>query len=827
RGKVVPGIGRVAANGVHLGVLPIEGEKTAQVQRPPDGTEGRNGRYHGWSRGYSSRNRCLEKQGTIRRGWGIGAVRKRALKRSSKHTSMMSMTRPEKSPAEKRQRDDFFRLVDAARNRNTNLLRSVVDGLIENEDKVRSETGLSPNVRPLQDVLLRAASRCGQLVLAERVFKVMLNTGQCPTLHTAGAFLDALKTARQADRCVAVSSQLLALGATLSDVCLNIVVAALVQAGDFKRGMDTLKEAETEWGIRPDTCTFNTILNEAVKQGSTAGEAAAEEAYKLMTLWGVAPDCFTVNSQISHAIKGGQVVKAIELFELVLEGGISGVLPDIITFNTGISAYMANLEDDKAMSLLDEIKRRDLEARADTFNTILTGLIKMGQTQRALQMFNDYLRFDQATKTSSIRPSTVTYNLVLEALRLDGTKGNKAEAELIFKEMETRGVKPDSVTLGTMVRQQGNAENVYKLMRKAISLRLPPSRTFLNSCIRALGDHGDLYGACRILDYLQYAGSINPDVVSYNSLMYALVQDPWVTQVIEGESGNEPFTPIYATANMGDPTETPQGEDSSQGAHIKGETVASLTGMTGAQAAMLLLDKMKTLDSKSYPDTFSYTTVMYGVLRADAAGVQYRVRPYYITRTLESNGKRIRQAGREPPCKETCKALFEDARSRGVQINGMLINVIMMGFGDDIEGAVAFWKRHVRQALTVKGIPDQQGGRFTSERKTLLKQLQKDLFAAYTGLVHVCGRARRADVAVKIVYAMRRDGLTPTSVQSNTYFKAKEDTERVLDGDGKGNNFSMSAILRGQMESLLEVECGLSEYSAPMNLPIEKIRIRL
>lgn len=57
----------------------------------------------------------------------------------------------------------------------------------------------------------------------------MLDRGQRPTQHTAGAFLDALKRDRQADRCVSAYTEMMDRGVDVGDVCFNIVVSALVQ----------------------------------------------------------------------------------------------------------------------------------------------------------------------------------------------------------------------------------------------------------------------------------------------------------------------------------------------------------------------------------------------------------------------------------------------------------------------------------------------------------------------------------------------------------------------------------------------------------------------
>ena len=59
----------------------------------------------------------------------------------------------------------------------------------------------------------------------------MLAEGQYPTQHTAGAFLDALKSVGQTDRCLGAFSEMMDKGLDLGDVCFNIVVSSLVEVG--------------------------------------------------------------------------------------------------------------------------------------------------------------------------------------------------------------------------------------------------------------------------------------------------------------------------------------------------------------------------------------------------------------------------------------------------------------------------------------------------------------------------------------------------------------------------------------------------------------------
>lgn len=72
---------------------------------------------------------------------------------------------------------------------------------------------------------------------------------------------------------------------------------------------------------------------------------------------------------------------------------------------------------------------------------------------------------------------------------------------------------------------------MYGIIQTARKLCIQPSLSFLNSCIRALGDHKDIHGACTIMDSIVALDNMDADVTSYNSLIFALVQQPWASKV--------------------------------------------------------------------------------------------------------------------------------------------------------------------------------------------------------------------------------------------------------------------------------------------------------
>lgn len=91
----------------------------------------------------------------------------------------------------------------------------------------------------------------------------------------------------------------------------------------------------------------------------------------------------------------------------------------------------------------------------------------------------------------------------------------------------------DSMTLTALVRLQRSRQDVYDIIQTARKLCIRPSLSFLNSCMRALGDHKDIHGACTVMDSIMALDNMDPDVISYNSLIFALVQHPWASKVLD------------------------------------------------------------------------------------------------------------------------------------------------------------------------------------------------------------------------------------------------------------------------------------------------------
>lgn len=134
--------------------------------------------------------------------------------------------------------------------------------------------------------------------------------------------------------------------------------------------------------------------------------------------------------------------------------------------------------------------------------------------------------------------------------------------------------------------------------------------------------------------------------------------------------------------------------------------------------------------------------------------------------------------------------LFRNATDLGIPADGRFVNSVLRCCKDDVEGALNLWRNEIRP-LSIQ-----------YERRARSKASKgKHLLAAYNALLYVCGRAKRSNVALRLVYALRKEGLEPNEVCLNSYWKGR------LVASKKKSSFVQKLQMVELYESLLYVEC--------------------
>lgn len=131
--------------------------------------------------------------------------------------------------------------------------------------------------------------------------------------------------------------------------------------------------------------------------------------------------------------------------------------------------------------------------------------------------------------------------------------------------------------------------------------------------------------------------------------------------------------------------------------------------------------------------------------------------------------------------------LFARATEMGVPADGRFLNAVLRCCGNNLVAAVALWKDTMRKESTA----------YCATVSPIVRK--QNLKAVYNGLLYVSGRAYRPDIALRFVYALRKEDIEPDEGCLNSYRAGCREENRQV-----------SPIREGVMavhESLLVVEC--------------------
>jgi len=155
-----------------------------------------------------------------------------------------------------------------------------------------------------------------------------------------------------------------------------------------------------------------------------------------------------------------------------------------------------------------------------------------------------------------------------------------------------------------------------------------------------------------------------------------------------------------------------------------------------------------------------------------------------------------------PSNSELAMELFRNATRSSFSADGRFINALFRCFGDDIDGALSAWKSEIRRSCVAH-----EHRRRTAPPSNRRKK-GKNLIASYHGLLYVCGRALRPDIACRLVYAMKKEELDPNEMALNCYRSGKRKREKLAKQNGGLEEKSgIGLAMSRQFESVLLVEC--------------------
>ena len=399
------------------------------------------------------------------------------------------------------------------------------------------------------------------------------------------------------------------------------------------------------------------------------------------------------------------------------------------------------------------------------------------KTKRKTKIWNRFISNEETNVLDDSETTSTTsefYEEVQERAIHDGQE--------LYALMLAHQQQPDTYTKSTMIRLCRSGLEVQNVLQT--SSGAPGAGTWLPravafSAVTTCGRLGDPSMACTIFD--QYISLVNPrepqkrysNCRAFNVLLGALAAG--------AKLDNEILNVL------------PINNESSTSFLLE-----KLHGLTCTEAVVCLMNLMTSKNSQTY-------CVAASALQYAPIHERTRLSQFHTNSTTTDTTPLSLQ-------------IFNNATRDGVQINGKLVNAIFRCYGDDIAGALNGWKTQLRRATWD----------FEKNNKQGYSDKNVNLLSAYNGLFYVCGRAERPDIAVRISYAMKKEGLNPQTNPYNNYQSGKSTRKMLLKRDKEESRWGgilPKLDMVKQYENVLYVEC--TEYDT-RNRKMEKDdRIRI
>lgn len=656
---------------------------------------------------------------------------------------------------------------------------------------------------PIQERVLKATALAGIFSTSLNILHDMLDASYLPSKIAYTAVCSALRKAGRNEQLEELMYDLAEISRKKEEFvdvfAWNIFLASICSSVEHPgdkiltrvwKWMDPFV-AKEQFCVKPDLFSYNTLLHAAARVGN---QTLVESVWKDMAQQTeFQPDIRAYNSRmmVKSLSERLQILDEIERNP--------NVSPDKYTIDLVIYALVqeGRLEDVENL-LNDFVSSNSAKVIGDAFSAFFITLVQSDNVASARAIFDTYMC--EESKYFCVTPNTRHFNILIDGYRrlaeatstrikLDGELTNNmqkepscdktvalAEGRKLYRIMRKRGVRQDPYTLSSMMGLCTSTSELINVIKESESEITP---AVIRSVITQCGSLGDPSLACRFFD--KYARD-SKNIRVWNVLLGALS---------EGAKQDDIVLDLNAAPSLEEEGRNPSMSD----------IALMIDGHKCSEAAIILLNIMNSVSKKvmaPYPNSQSFclaaSALQYGFTDADVA-----------------------------------VDLFRNATYAGIPSDGRFINAVFRCFGDDIDAALTSWKGEIRLSCL------EHESRTRRAPVSIHRSRNKNLVAAYNGLLYVCGRALRPDVAVRLAYAMNKEGLEPNNVSLNSYRSGKRVREDRLaketNEEKKAGRMWSRLIPKPNMveqyESLLFVECTKYDPRIKRMSKDKKVRIIL
>lgn len=193
---------------------------------------------------------------------------------------------------------------------------------------------------------------------------------------------------------------------------VNIIVKALCETGNLDKAYLLMVEMEKS-GVRPDVITYTTLMSAFYKNNRSE---IGNGLWNLMVLKGCLPNLATFNVRIQYLVNIRRAWHANDVMRLMLK---IGIVPDEVTYNLVIKGFFQTGKLEMAKMVYFSLRGKGNKFNVKVYQTMVHYLCKGGEFDLAYTMCRDCMRNNWFLNVDTI-------HTLLEGLKKNGQL-NKAK----------------------------------------------------------------------------------------------------------------------------------------------------------------------------------------------------------------------------------------------------------------------------------------------------------------------------------------------------------------------------------------------------------------
>lgn len=188
----------------------------------------------------------------------------------------------------------------------------------------------------------------------------------------------------------------------------------------------------------PNERSYNCVIHACAMKGDSA---RAEYWLKEMGKRGVDPSVVTYNSLIGAYVHSGDLCESERCLQRMADAGID---PDLYTFNSIINSCLLSRQPERAGHWLTKMISMGVAPTVYTYNTMLHACASQERPDLSEHWFSKML-------AEGPPPNIISFNIIINSCATPNP-GNIEKAQVLVKQMMSRGLKADAFTLTSMIK---------------------------------------------------------------------------------------------------------------------------------------------------------------------------------------------------------------------------------------------------------------------------------------------------------------------------------------------------------------------------------------